>query len=222
LHVAALARQKVQPPFYSYAALRAATHDFSPANKLGQGSFGAVYKGAVLDTTDGTQELVAVKKLYSSKLALSEFLNEAVLITGIKHRNLVQLKGCCIYKEDERMLVYEYAENGNLAEALLGGQGNDKQEDQQTGLDWQQRLNICVGIARGLSYLHEELQPRIIHRDIKPSNILLDANYNAKIADFGLARSILEGQTQADFTQVAGTKYVTSTAKAVSFSSLSA
>ncbi|CAM6088870.1 unnamed protein product [Calypogeia fissa] len=202
----ALAKQKVQPPFYSYTDLRAATNDFSMSNKLGQGTFGAVYKGTLLDSRDGTQELVAVKTLYASKQALTEFLNEVVLITGIKHRNLVQLKGCCIHKEDQRMLVYEYAENGNLAEALWDVSSRGEYDVMRFTLDWQQRLNICVGIARGLSYLHEELQPRIIHRDIKPYNILIDKNYNAKIADFGLARSLLEGQDQADFTQVAGTK----------------
>ncbi|CAM6088871.1 unnamed protein product [Calypogeia fissa] len=204
----ALARQKVQPPFYSYTDLRAATNDFSMSNKLGQGTFGAVYKGTILDSRDGTLELVAVKTLYPSKQALTEFLNEVVLITGIKHRNLVQLKGCCIHKEDQRMLVYEYAENGNLAEALwdVKPSSHGEYDVMRFTLDWQQRLNICVGIARGLSYLHEELQPRIIHRDIKPYNILIDKNYNAKIADFGLARSMLEGQDQADFTQVAGTR----------------
>jgi serine/threonine protein kinase len=88
---------------------------------------------------------------------------------------------------------------------------DEKIGEQATKLDWQQRLNVCVGLARGLSYLHEELQPRIIHRDIKPGNILLDRHYNPKIADFGLARSMLEDQTEAEFTQIAGTKYVNST-----------
>lgn len=73
------------------------------------------------------------------------------------------------------------------------------------GLNWKQRLNICVGVARGLSYLHEELQPSIIHRDIKPPNILLDSNLNPKIADFGLARHVSEEASQAHFTQIAGT-----------------
>ncbi|KAL3679185.1 hypothetical protein R1sor_022141 [Riccia sorocarpa] len=106
--------------------------------------------------------------------------DEAVLITGIKHRNLVQLKGCCV-RDKKRMLVYEYAQNGNLAQALWG-------KARSSPLTWAQRLKICVGVAKGLSYLHEELQPKVIHRDIKPQNILLDKDWNAKIADFGLAR----------------------------------
>ncbi|BFI18696.1 hypothetical protein MPTK1_6g18080 [Marchantia polymorpha subsp. ruderalis] len=103
-----------------------------------------------------------------------------VNISGIKHRHLIQLKGCCV-RDHQRMQIYEYAENKSLAEALFGSGPQCA-----TVLNWKQRYNICLGIARGLAYLHEELQPGMIHRDIKPANILLDKNYNAKIADFGL------------------------------------
>lgn len=141
-----------------------------------------------------------MKKLFDSQniQVLAEFLNEVVLITGIKHRNLVQLRGCSV-KGNQRILVYEYAENGNLAEAIWGSTPNG-------GLDWSKRFNICVGVARGLAYLHEELQPSLIHRDIKPQNILLDKTFSPKIADFGLARQLSVNETtQAQYTQVAGT-----------------
>ncbi|CAM6105500.1 unnamed protein product [Calypogeia fissa] len=190
----ALADQKVQPPFYQYSDLKSATKDFHEENKLGQGGFGEVYKGVLPDKT-----CLAVKKLFNSQKiqVLNEFLNEVVLITGIKHRNLVHLKGCCI-REQQRILVYEYVEKGNLAQALWGSKAHGS-------LNWAQRFDICVGVARGLSYLHEELQPSIIHRDIKPENILLDKNLKPKIADFGLARHISEESTQALYTKLAGT-----------------
>ncbi|KAL3675656.1 hypothetical protein R1sor_025604 [Riccia sorocarpa] len=127
---------------------------------------------------------------------LTDFLKETVLITGIKHRNLVQLKGCCV-RDKKRILVYEFAENGNLAQALWGN-------DRACFLNWAQRLSICIGVAKGLSYLHEELQPKIIHRDIKPYNILLDKDWSAKIADFGLARQV-EGDAGTHATKLGGT-----------------
>ncbi|CAM6127671.1 unnamed protein product [Calypogeia fissa] len=189
----ALADRKVQPPFYQYSDLKTATRDFHRTHKLGHGGFGVVYKAVYPDET------LAVKKLFNSKKAqvIDEFLNEVVLITGIKHRNLVQLKGCCV-KDKNRILVYEFADNGNLAEALWGSQVVGR-------LNWRQRINICVGVARGLSYLHEELQPSVIHRDIKPQNILLDKDFNPKIADFGLARHFSDEINQAHYTQIAGT-----------------
>ncbi|KAL3678395.1 hypothetical protein R1sor_021351 [Riccia sorocarpa] len=174
-----LAKEDVRPPFYKYEELRAATKHFSKENELGKGGFGAVYKAELAD-----KSIVAVKLLFPMEQNLTDFLKEAVLITGIKHRNLVQLKGCCV-RDKKRMLVYEFAENGNLAQALWG---NDK----SFFLNWTQRLKICIGVAKGLAYLHEELQPNIIHRDIKPYNILLDKDWNAKIADFGLARHVRE------------------------------
>ncbi|KAL3686779.1 hypothetical protein R1sor_013088 [Riccia sorocarpa] len=187
----ALAKEDVRPPFYDYDELRAATKDFASENELGKGAFGAVYKATLADTS-----VVAVKLLFHTDQNISDFLKEMVLITGIKHKNLVQLKGCCI-RDKKRMLVYEYAENGNLAQSLWGNH-------RSTVLTWEQRLKISVGIAKGLSYLHEELQPKIIHRDIKPQNILLDKDWNPKIADFGLARPLLDNSTQRA-TSIAGT-----------------
>ncbi|KAG6548425.1 hypothetical protein Mapa_009912 [Marchantia paleacea] len=187
----ALAKDDVRPPFFKYEELKTATGDFSQQNELGKGAFGAVYKAKLADGS-----IVAVKRLFPTEQNVADFLKEMVLITGIKHRHLVQLKGCCV-RDKQRMLVYEYAENKNLAEALWG-------KDKPFVLTWTQRVNIAVGIARGLSYLHEELQPKIIHRDIKPQNILLDKDLNAKIADFGLARPVNEDATQMA-THIGGT-----------------
>ncbi|KAL3679184.1 hypothetical protein R1sor_022140 [Riccia sorocarpa] len=186
-----LAKEDVRPPFYKYEDLRTATRDFSKENELGKGGFGAVYKAEL-----GDRSIVAVKLLFPTEQNLRDFLKEAVLITGIKHRNLVQLKGCCV-RDKKRMLVYEYAQNGNLAQALWGKDGS-------SALTWAQRLKISVGIAKGLSYLHEELQPKVIHRDIKPQNILLDKDLNAKIADFGMARP-MKGDQGTQATRVGGT-----------------
>ncbi|BBN15156.1 hypothetical protein MPTK1_6g17510 [Marchantia polymorpha subsp. ruderalis] len=188
----ALAKLDVRPPFYKYEELKAATNEFSKNNELGRGAFGAVYKAVFADGT-----ILAVKRLYPTDQNVIDFFKEMVLISGIKHTNLIQLRGCCV-REKERMLVYEFAENMNLAEALWGS-------SRPRVLNWDQRKKIAVGIARGLSYLHEELQPKIIHRDIKPQNILLDKYLNAKIADFGLARPADEDKTQLA-THVGGTR----------------
>ncbi|KAH9544877.1 hypothetical protein CY35_12G018800 [Sphagnum magellanicum] len=185
----------VQPTIFSYSELRAATKDFHPDMKLGQGSYGVVYKGIFPNKNE-----VAVKQLFNeSQQSIDEFLNEIVLITGVKHRNLVKLKGCCITTSKKRLLVYEYVENNDLAEALFVGKGKHM-------LNWPVRFNICLGVARGLFYLHEIAQPRIIHRDIKASNILLDKNLQAKIADFGLALLFPEDQTHITTMHIAGTK----------------
>jgi serine/threonine protein kinase len=108
------ARQQVQPTLYSYNVLRAATKDFHPHNKLGKGGFGVVYKGIL---SDGTT--VAVKHLTKSQQGVDDFLNEVIVITGVSHRDLVKLKGCCVHGT-QRFLVFEYMDNGNLAEALWG------------------------------------------------------------------------------------------------------
>ncbi|KAG0571063.1 hypothetical protein KC19_6G208300 [Ceratodon purpureus] len=197
-------KKEVKPNLYSYKEIKLATKNFDKRNKVGEGGFGVVYKGELLDGT-----VVAVKKLtMSSSQMLSEFLNEIVVISGLKHRNLVKLKGCCLGDGDQRMLVFEYVENKNLAEAL-SFHGNILENFEPPHLDWAARFNIIVGIARGLLYLHEDSQSPVIHRDIKPTNILLDKDYNAKIADFGLAYlfpTLNTEETHLTLEQVAGTR----------------
>jgi serine/threonine protein kinase len=181
-----------KPTVYSYSVLKTATRNFHQGSKLGDGGFGAVYKGVLPDGTE-----VAVKQLsVSSRQGKEEFLNEVMLITGVQHRNLVKLRGCCL-KGDERLLVYEFLENRSLHQALFD-------ETRVLKLDWPTRLKILVGTARGLAYLHEGCSTRIIHRDIKASNILLDRDLNPKIADFGLARLFQDNQSHVS-TRVAGT-----------------
>ncbi|KAH9558758.1 hypothetical protein CY35_06G023800 [Sphagnum magellanicum] len=144
-----------QSTLYSYHELRVATRDFHLDNKLGEGNFGVVYKGIL---SNGTE--LAIKCLKSSEQNdIGEFLNEVALITGIKHKNLVKLIGYCVRDAQRRFLVYEYVENKNLAEALWGNQ-----MEGDLFLDWSKRFKICVGIAHGLAYLHEELQPLLTQR----------------------------------------------------------
>ncbi|KAH9571952.1 hypothetical protein CY35_02G120500 [Sphagnum magellanicum] len=187
------AKQQVQPILYSYNVLKVATKDFHPSNKLGEGGFGAVFKGILPDGTN-----VAVKLLNKSHQGVSEFLNEIVLMTGVNHKNLVKVKGCSL-RATQRLIVFEYVENKNLAQALWG-----QQIKNALFLDWTMRFNICVGIAHGLVHLHEYLQPHIIHRDIKGANILLDKDLNPKIGDFGLARLFPEDISHLSTAHIAG------------------
>ncbi|KAH9322382.1 hypothetical protein KI387_017021 [Taxus chinensis] len=178
---------------FSLTEMKIATRDFDIENKIGEGGFGTVYKGALQDGN-----LVAVKKLSSrSGQGKREFLNEVATISAVQHRNLVKLYGCCI-EEEERLLVYEYMPNNSLGRALFGS------DRSKLSLDWPIRYNICLEVARGLAYLHEESRIRIIHRDIKPNNILLDEYLNPKIADFGLAR-LYDAEKTHISTRVAGT-----------------
>ncbi|BBN68687.1 Leucine-rich repeat transmembrane protein kinase [Prunus dulcis] len=183
----------LQTGFFRFKQIKAATNNFDAANKLGEGGFGAVYKGELLDGT-----IIAVKQLSSkSKQGNREFVNEIGMISALQHPNLVKLYGCCI-EGNQLLLVYEYMANNSLAHTLFGPEEGLKK------LDWRTRQKICVGIARGLAYLHEESALKIVHRDIKTTNILLDEDLNPKISDFGLAKLDEEEKTHIS-TRVAGT-----------------
>ncbi|EEC69662.1 hypothetical protein OsI_39083 [Oryza sativa Indica Group] len=141
---------------------------------------------------------VAIKVLSSeSRQGTREFLNELSVISNINHHNLVKLHGCCV-EGDQKMLVYNYLENNSLAQSLFGNSHSSIQ------LDWKTRVKICIGVASGLKYLHEEVRPVIVHRDIKASNILLDKDLSPKISDFGLAK-LFPGNMTHISTRVAGT-----------------
>ncbi|XP_057458585.1 cold-responsive protein kinase 1-like [Lotus japonicus] len=179
--------------FYTYKELRIASEGFSPANKIGQGGFGSVYKGKLRDDS-----LVAIKVLSAeSRQGVNEFLTEIKVISSVEHENLVKLYGCCV-EDNHRILVYGYLENNSLAQTLLGTGHSSIQ------FSWRVRRNICIGVARGLAFLHEEVRPHIIHRDIKASNVLLDKDLQPKISDFGLAKLIPPNLTHIS-TRVAGT-----------------
>ncbi|XP_010465401.1 PREDICTED: probable leucine-rich repeat receptor-like serine/threonine-protein kinase At3g14840 [Camelina sativa] len=178
---------------FSLRQIKVATDNFDPANKIGEGGFGPVHKGIL---SDGTA--IAVKQLSAkSKQGNREFLNEIAMISALQHPHLVKLYGCCVEGE-QLLLVYEYLENNCLARALFGPQ------ETQISLNWPTRQKICVGIARGLAYLHEESRLKIVHRDIKATNVLLDKELNPKISDFGLAKLDEEENTHIS-TRVAGT-----------------
>lgn len=160
---------------FSYDELKSSTRNFHRGNKIGEGAFGPVYKGTMRDGSE-----VAVKGLPSNiKQSNRDFLNEVELISALQHKNLVKLRGCGI-RGNSRLLVYEYAENKCLAQALFGSKA--------ILLEWPIRYNIALGMAKGLSYLHSRGPTRLAHGDLKASNILLDRNMEPKIADFGLAR----------------------------------
>lgn len=186
-------KKGIDVPLFDLDSVLAATDYFSEANKLGRGGFGPVYKGKF----PGGQE-IAIKRLSSvSGQGLEEFKNEVILIARLQHRNLVRLVGYCI-KGDEKILLYEYMPNKSLDSFIF---------DRDLGmlLNWEMRFDIILGVARGLLYLHQDSRLRIIHRDMKTSNILLDAEMNPKISDFGLARMFEGKQTEGSTNRVVGT-----------------
>ncbi|XP_052301297.1 G-type lectin S-receptor-like serine/threonine-protein kinase RKS1 isoform X29 [Populus trichocarpa] len=179
--------------YFKLSTITAATNNFSSANKVGQGGFGSVYKGLLANAKE-----VAIKRLSrSSGQGTEEFKNEVTVIARLQHRNLVKLLGYCL-QDGEKMLIYEYLPNKSLDSFLFD-------ESRRLLLDWRKRFDIIVGIARGILYLHQDSRLRIIHRDLKCSNILLDAEMNPKISDFGIAKIFEGNQTEDRTRRVVGT-----------------
>ncbi|KAF7827887.1 proline-rich receptor-like protein kinase PERK9 [Senna tora] len=177
--------------WFTYEELVKATNGFSPQNLLGEGGFGSVYKGYLPDGRE-----IAVKQLkIGGGQGEREFKAEVEIISRIHHRHLVSLVGYCIL-DSRRLLVYDYVPNNTLYYHLHG--------EGKPVLSWEKRVKIASGAARGIAYLHEDCNPRIIHRDIKSSNILLDYNFEAQVSDFGLAKLALDANTHIT-TRVMGT-----------------
>ncbi|KAJ7966186.1 Receptor protein kinase [Quillaja saponaria] len=179
------------PIRFSYKDLQTGTNNFSV--KLGQGGFGSVYEGVL---PDGTR--IAVKKLEGLGQGKKEFRAEVSIIGSIHHHHLVRLRGFCA-EGTHRLLVYEYMANGSLDKWLF------KKKKEELLLDWDTRFNIALGTAKGLAYLHEDCDAKIVHCDIKPENVLLDGNFLAKVSDFGLAKLMTREQSHV-FTTLRGTR----------------
>ncbi|KAI7753985.1 hypothetical protein M8C21_015550 [Ambrosia artemisiifolia] len=177
---------------FKYSTVEKATGYWDDSNKLGQGGFGAVYKGVLADGRE-----IAVKRLFfNNKFRLSDFYNEVNIVSTVEHKNLVRLLGCSC-SGPESILIYEYLPNKSLDHFIF-----DEIRGREIG--WNKRVEIIIGIAEGLVYLHENTNHRIIHRDIKAANILLDLRLRPKIADFGLARPFQDDKSHIS-TGIAGT-----------------
>ncbi|XP_057959234.1 G-type lectin S-receptor-like serine/threonine-protein kinase At4g27290 isoform X2 [Malania oleifera] len=197
---AEVGKEDLELPLFKLAIIVSATNNFSFNKKLGEGGFGPVYKGTLLDGQE-----IAVKRLsINSGQGLCEFKNEVILIAKLQHRNLVRLLGYCVQGE-EKMLIYEYMPNKSLDFFLFGLTLSKPNQTRSKLLNWSKRFNIICGIARGILYLHHDSRLRIIHRDLKASNILLDAEMNPKISDFGFARIFRSDQIEAKTRRVVGT-----------------
>ncbi|CAN6180474.1 unnamed protein product [Urochloa humidicola] len=179
--------------WFTLRDLEHATNRFSKENVIGEGGYGVVYRGRLINGTD-----VAVKKLLNNMgQAEKEFRVEVEAIGHVRHKNLVRLLGYCV-EGIHRMLVYEYVNNGNLEQWLHGAMR------QHGVLTWEARMKIVLGIAKALAYLHEAIEPKVVHRDIKSSNILIDEEFNGKLSDFGLAKLLGAGKSHIT-TRVMGT-----------------
>ncbi|GAB4844522.1 hypothetical protein Ancab_037901 [Ancistrocladus abbreviatus] len=179
--------------WYTLRELEMATNGLADENVIGEGGYGIVYRGILADNTK-----VAVKNLLNSRgQAEREFKVEVEAIGRVRHKNLVRLLGYCV-EGQYRMLVYEYVDNGNLDQWLHGDVG------EVSPLTWDLRMNIILGTAKGLAYLHEGLEPKVVHRDIKSSNILLDCQWHPKLSDFGLAKLLCSERSYVT-TRVMGT-----------------
>ncbi|ONK61430.1 uncharacterized protein A4U43_C08F29840 [Asparagus officinalis] len=179
--------------WFTLRDLELATNRFSKENVIGEGGYGVVYHGHLVNGTP-----VAIKKLLNNLgQAEKEFRVEVEAIGHVRHKNLVRLLGYCV-EGTQRMLVYEYVNNGNLEQWLHGAMR------QQGSLTWEARVKVLFGTAKALAYLHESIEPKVVHRDIKSSNILIDEDFDAKVSDFGLAKLLGAGKSHIA-TRVMGT-----------------
>ncbi|XP_058221132.1 putative receptor protein kinase ZmPK1 [Rhododendron vialii] len=174
---------------FTYAELKKATRNFR--EEIGRGGSGIVYKGVLSD-----RRVAAIKRLNEANQGEAEFLAEVSIIGRVNHMNLIEIWGYCV-EGNHRLLVYEYMECGSLGENLISGT-----------LDWEMRFDIAIGSARGLAYLHEECLEWVLHCDVKPQNILLDSNFQSKVADFGLSKLVnrWDGGKNSSFSRVRGTR----------------
>ncbi|CAI0379977.1 unnamed protein product [Linum tenue] len=188
-----IGKGNISAKIFSFRELTVATQNFTLENLIGEGGFGRVYKGQLEDKD------VAVKQLDRNGFQGNrEFLVEVLMLSLLHHSNLVNLVGYCA-DGDQRILVYEYLANGSLEDHLL-----DLPEG-KAPLDWNTRMKVAAGAAKGLEYLHETADPPVIYRDFKASNILLDAEFNPKLSDFGLAKLGPTGDKTHVSTRVMGT-----------------
>ncbi|CAK7338434.1 unnamed protein product [Dovyalis caffra] len=190
-----IGKGNISAEIFTFRDLTAATKNFNHENLIGEGGFGRVYKGLI----QKTNQVVAVKQLDRNGFQGNrEFLVEVLILSLLHHPNLVNLVGYCA-DGDQRILVYEYMVNGSLEDHLL-----DLTPDRKP-LDWNTRMKIAEGAAKGLEYLHESANPPVIYRDFKASNVLLDENFNPKLSDFGLAKLGPTGDKTHVSTRVMGT-----------------
>ena len=183
------------PKRHTYADLKRITNSFKI--KLGEGGYGVVYKGKL---HCGDQVAVKILKRSSNRdMDMVEFINEVASIGNTNHKNIVKLLGFC-YEGSKRALIYDYMPCGSLEKFTHGGRDENNQQ-----LSWKSLFEIAIGIARGLEYLHQGCNTRILHFDIKPQNILLDENYCPKISDFGLAKICPQKDSIISMSEARGT-----------------
>lgn len=186
---------------FGFKELKKATDNFDPKNRLGRGGFGTVYRGNLKNRD------VAVKRISEdSRQGKQEFITEVATIGGLHHKNLVKLIGWCYQKKDF-LLVYEYMPNGSLDKLIFPGGDGGGSGEFSSGPSWEIRVNIIYGVAEALDYLHNGCEKTVLHRDVKSSNIMLDSKFEAKLGDFGLARTIRRTeQTHHSTREIAGTR----------------